>query len=370
LKAILIETLIGIFAYNEEGIIIDKTLYPKDPQLIASIIRTSRQGDLTPDFRALLERLKTLGVDQLFVLNHRLIEYITKQYGFEEAASDFTKVPDVNVVEMAIRFGHVSSREEFGKLSHLVNTQLAEWGVHDALANRESLLIPVVQLLGDLDTILNSLSGRMREWYGVHFPELGRRVKDHEEYAKIILRFGVKDNITAKSLQELSFKKREAETIVKVAADSMGADLYADDVEAIKVYTLELTELFKEREKLIGYLSQLTEEVAPNVAFLCGPVLGAKLIQKAGGLRRMSMIPASTIQVLGAEKAMFRTLKTHAKPPKYGLLYQHPYVHSATKEKRGSRARSLAAKIAIAARADVFSGEFIADELKKQLPEE
>jgi nucleolar protein 56 len=107
--------------------------------------------------------------------------------------------------------------------------------------------------------------------------------------------------------------------------------------------------------------------VAPNLAFIAGPVLGAKLIEKAGSLKRLGMIPSSTIQVLGAEKAMFRALKSNARPPKHGLVYQHPYVNSAARDKRGSRARSLAAKIAIAARADVFSGDFIAKALVSQL---
>jgi nucleolar protein 56 len=84
----------------------------------------------------------------------------------------------------------------------------------------------------------------------------------------------------------------------------------------------------------------------------------------------MAMMPASTIQVLGAEKAMFRSIKTKARPPKHGLLFQHPYVHGAPRSRRGSRARSLAAKIAIGARADVFSGEFIADDLRRQLMED
>jgi nucleolar protein 56 len=147
----------------------------------------------------------------------------------------------------------------------------------------------------------------------------------------------------------------------------MGAALDEEDMEALQSYTQRVMDLYRERERLTEYISALANETAPNVAHLAGPVLGAKLIDKAGGLRRMAMMPSSTIQVLGAEKAMFRALKSNAKPPKHGLLFQHPYVHGAPKDKRGSRARALAAKLAIAARADVFSGEFIAGDLLAQL---
>jgi nucleolar protein 56 len=135
----------------------------------------------------------------------------------------------------------------------------------------------------------------------------------------------------------------------------------------VQSFAENLLNLYKGRDELTEYISGLTEEIAANVAYLAGPVLGAKLIQKAGSLRRMAMMPSSTIQVLGAEKAMFRALKTNARPPKHGLLFQHPYVHGAPRDRRGNRARSLAAKIAIAARADVFSGEFIAEDLLRQL---
>jgi nucleolar protein 56 len=220
-----------------------------------------------------------------------------------------------------------------------------------------------------MDIVLNNLSGRMREWYGVHFPELGRRVEEHREYAKIIQEFGDRSNITVKGLQELSFKKRDAERITAAAEASMGAAFDPDDVARVQSFAENLLNLYRGRDELTEYISGLIEEIAANVAYLAGPVLGAKLIQKAGSLRRMAMMPSSTIQVLGAEKAMFRALKTDAKPPKHGLLFQHPYVHGAPRGRRGNRARSLAAKIAIAARADVFSGDFIAEELQRQLEE-
>jgi len=116
-------------------------------------------------------------------------------------------------------------------------------------------------------------------------------------------------------------------------------------------------------------MTKLAEEAAPNLSALCGSLLAAKLISKAGSLRKIAMMPASRLQVLGAEKALYRAVKTHARPPKHGLIFQHSYVNGAPRGLRGLRARHMAAKVVIAARADAFSGNFIADELKKDLEE-
>jgi nucleolar protein 56 len=99
------------------------------------------------------------------------------------------------------------------------------------------------------------------------------------------------------------------------------------------------------------------ETVAPNVKELLTASVGARIIAKAGSLARLATLPASTIQVLGAEKALFRALKTGARPPKHGILFQHPLIHSAPKWQRGKIARAIASKVAIAARIDYYRHE-------------
>lgn len=367
MKAYIVETLAGVFAYDEEGSRVAGEPYPKDPEVISAYIRCHRDGQMTGPMEKLVEALASSGCDVIASSNQALLKTIEERYGKATEVSDRSAAGFADASDLAQETGLVSSAEEYRSLSHAVASHMAQQEVHRALSHRESLLIPAVQLLGDLDTVINSLSGRMREWYGVHFPEMGHRVKEHTDYAKIILAYGDRGNITVKGLQEMSLKKRDADRVAEAAQGSMGASLDEEDVEAIQSYTQRVMDLYKERDRLSEYISTLANEIAPNVAHLAGPILGAKLIDKAGGLRRMAMMPSSTIQVLGAEKAMFRALKSKAKPPKYGLLFQHPYVHGAAKDKRGSRARALAAKLAIAARADVFSGEFIAADLLAQL---
>jgi nucleolar protein 56 len=367
LKAYIVETVVGVFAYDEEGNRIAGEPYPKAPEQISTYIRGHREGQMSVPMEKLLEALISSGYNIYASSNQVLLKTIEERYGKVTEASGKPITEFADAPDLAVETGFASSAEEYRSLSHAITSLLAKQDVHQALSYRESLLIPTVQLLGDLDTVINSLSGRMREWYGVHFPEMGHRVREHTDYAKIILAYGDRENITVKGLQEMSLKKRDADRVVEAAQGSMGATLDEEDVKALQSYTQGVLDLYNERERLTEYISALAQEIAPNVIHLAGPVLGAKLIDKAGGLRRMAMMPSSTIQVLGAEKAMFRALKSKAKPPKHGLLFQHPYVHSAPRDKRGSRARALAAKLAIAARADVFSGEFIADDLLAHL---
>jgi nucleolar protein 56 len=370
LKAIIVKNMVGLFAYGEDGDRVASEIYANDPKQIAATMREHREGLVSRHLTSLVESLTSKGYTVFSSTDQRLLEAVAERFhvAIELASEQPPRLEDV--ADLALEYGLIASGDEFGVFSHDVSTSLAHSDVHEALSSRESLLIPTVQLLGDMDTVINSLSGRMREWYGVHFPEMSAKVKEHTDYAKIILAFGDRGSITVKALQEMSLKKRDAERIVEAAQGSMGASFDDVDLEAVESYVRGVLDLYQERDKLSEYISMLAEEIAPNVARLAGPVLAAKLIDKAGGLKRMGMMPASTIQVLGAEKAMFRALKSNARPPKHGLLFQHPYVHGATRDKRGSRARALAAKLAIAARADVFSGEFIADDLLAQLRED
>jgi nucleolar protein 56 len=150
----------------------------------------------------------------------------------------------------------------------------------------------------------------------------------------------------------------------------MGGPLLPEDEEHLKSLASNLVSLYAYRESLEGLIKGVAEEAVPNLSVVAGPVLAAKLIEKAGNLKKLAMMPSGTVQLLGAEKALFRSKKTGAKPPKHGLIFQHSYIHAKPRKLRGKAARSLAAKISIAARADAFSGNPIGAELRRQLDEE
>ncbi|MGC8812668.1 MAG: C/D box methylation guide ribonucleoprotein complex aNOP56 subunit, partial [Candidatus Aenigmatarchaeota archaeon] len=158
--------------------------------------------------------------------------------------------------------------------------------------------------------------------------------------------------------------------LVQFKDKSMGMDLPAEDVRPIQDFAASILKLYELREELSKYLEKLLKEVAPNFSEIATPALAAKFISKAGSLEKLAKMPSSTIQLLGAEKSLFRFLHGKGKTPKYGLLFQHPYVQKAPTKLKGKVARHLAAKLNMAAKIDFYSKEYKADKLKKDLEEE
>jgi nucleolar protein 56 len=242
--------------------------------------------------------------------------------------------------------------------------ELTKLRVKGAVEKRDLVVAQAIQTLDELDKTINMLMARVREWYGIHFPELDRLLEKHETYARLVVKLGSKENFTAEKLEKEEVPRAKAEGIAKVAEKSMGADLADADLRQIQALCKDITSLYKLRQSLETYLDSTMEEVAPNTKYLVGSLLGARLIAMAGGLTNLAKRPASTIQVLGAEKALFRSLKTGTRPPKHGLIFQHTLLHDAKRWQRGKIARALAGKLAIAARADAFGGRHIGEELK------
>jgi nucleolar protein 56 len=147
----------------------------------------------------------------------------------------------------------------------------------------------------------------------------------------------------------------------------MGADVAEQDLAEIQALSRNVQSLYELRKDMENYVDRTMEEVAPNTRTIAGALLGARLIAIAGSLQNLAMKPASTIQVLGAEKALFRSLKTGARPPKHGLIFQHTLLHDAKRWQRGKIARVIAGKLAIAARTDAFGGKYVGDRLKAEV---
>jgi nucleolar protein 56 len=229
------------------------------------------------------------------------------------------------------------------------------------------VIAQAIQTLDDLDRTVNLFMGRLREWYGIHFPELDRLIEKHETYARLVMNLGYKDNFSLEALEKEGLPKERAENTAEVAEKSMGADMAKQDLAEIQALSKNVLELYVLRKNMENYVDKTMEEVAPNTKAVAGALLGARLIAIAGSLQNLAMKPASTIQVLGAEKALFRSLKTGARPPKHGLIFQHALLHDAKRWQRGKIARVLAGKLAIAARIDAFGGRYVGDALKADI---
>ena len=370
--AYIVDTLLGIFAVTEDRQIVEAVEYPKNAKMIATIQERLREGEVTRELRLLIEGLQKRGFRKIVVTERSLANAVRKEF-------DLTVEPQLfspQIVWVRRNFAQIAQDRELIsepitllKLSHEISMVSASIEVQKAQSEQSNTITQMVQLLNELDKTLNVLSSKLREWYGLHFPEMNRQVDSHETYARIILEGGNRNRISKELLEGLGIKTRQTSIILRRAKNSMGAPIDSEDMDVIKGLAENMLSLYAYRQKLEEHISQTTSEIAPNLAQVAGPVLAAKLIEKAGSLKKLAMLTSSTVQILGAEKALYRSKKTRARPPKHGLIFQHPYVHSKNRKDRGKAARTLSAKLSIAARADVFSGNPIGAELRRQLDE-
>ncbi|MHA2272141.1 MAG: NOP5/NOP56 family protein [Candidatus Hodarchaeales archaeon] len=230
--------------------------------------------------------------------------------------------------------------------------------------DRDRYVVQAIHAIDDMDRILNLVSNRTYEWYGIHFPELFDLSRDNLQFLRFV-RLGSRDSFTEKNLSDLSDKRQHR--ILEAKGDSLGVDLPEEDLQPVQKLASFGVEIARVRDDLERYVDAIMPEIAPNLTALIGGRLGARLIASTGSLENLAKKPSSTMQVLGAEKALFRSLKDGSQPPKHGYLFQSPLVHRAPLHQRGKIARVLAGKLSIAARVDFFSGEFIADELQKEI---
>jgi len=268
MKAYVIKTVMGIYAFDEEGELIEKILFPKDANAIAEKLSKECEEE-----RKIIEKLKEQGYK------------VKKKPKFLERI----KIDK--------------------KLLHEVSLILAERKLKEKAKERDRVIIQAIEALDDLDESINLLKERFSEWKALP------------------LEFG---------------------------------DIEKDFHERIK-------ELEKFRKRLEKFVDAEMQKLAPNISAILGSTLGARLISLAGGLNKLALLPASRIQVLGAEKALFKHVIKGSKPPKHGVIFQHALIRNSPKRLRGKIARALATKIAIAAKADAFSKRYIGDELKKKL---
>lgn len=217
---------------------------------------------------------------------------------------------------------------------------------------RDLFILQAIGSIEELQKIANMLVKRLREWYELYLPELSKNIASHDKFVELIIK---------KDKKEL-LKKLEIKN-----SDSMGADLSRDDLAPVIRLAKELNSLYAFKKEQESYLDKIMQEEMPNVKEITGSLIGAKLLMQAGSLKRFSEMPSTTLQLLGAEKALFRHLKTRSKCPKYGLLHEHPLISKSDRKNHGKIARMLADKISIAAKVDYFKGKFIGDKLKAEI---
>lgn len=216
---------------------------------------------------------------------------------------------------------------------------------------KEQFIIQTINSIEELDIICNRLSKRIREWYGYYFPEAPHKIIDNEIFIRTIIE------------KDKNYLMKDFNIDKSMGPDIGQNEIKSRDIDKIIEYARQVQSMYDQRESLKEYLEELMKELCPNIYEAAGTLIGAKLLEKAGSLKHLSMMPSSTIQLLGAERALFRHLRNKKiRPPKHGIILNHPYVLNS--KDKGKAARQLAAKISIASKVDFFKGEFIGDKLK------
>ncbi|XP_019864375.1 PREDICTED: nucleolar protein 56-like isoform X2 [Amphimedon queenslandica] len=265
-----------------------------------------------------------------------------------------------------------ASKAQLG-LGHSYSRAKVKFNAHRS----DNMIIQSISLLDQLDKDINTFSMRAREWYSYHFPELIRIVPDNITYAKVANFIGDRKTFGSKKLEELTELLQDtskAEAIMEAARVSMGMDISPIDLINIQLFASRVIALSQYRKELSDYLATKMTNVAPNLTTLIGEQVGARLISHAGSLTNLAKCPASTVQILGAEKALFRALKTRSNTPKYGLIFHSSFIGRAGTKNKGRISRFLANKCSIASRIDCFTefpttlfGQKLKDQVEERL---
>lgn len=217
----------------------------------------------------------------------------------------------------------------------------------------DTMIVQAISLLDELDKEINIYAMRLREWFGWHFPEMGKIVTDNAQYAQAVDKMGIRPNVADMDFSDLLAEEVEVE-LKQAALVSMGTEISDQDVENIRSLCSQVISLTEYRSTLYEYLKNRMMAIAPNLTAMVGELVGARLISHAGSLLSLAKCPASTVQILGAEKALFRALKTKHATPKYGLIFHASVVGQAAPKHKGKVSRTLAAKTALAIRVDAL----------------
>jgi nucleolar protein 58 len=224
----------------------------------------------------------------------------------------------------------------------------------------DTMIIQAIALLDDLDKELNTYSMRVKEWYGWHFPEISKVLVDNLAYAKVVKKMGFRTNCSTTDFSDILPEELESE-IKQLAEISMGTEISDQDIENISYLCEQIISITEYRTQLYDYLKNRMMAIAPNLTCLVGELVGARLIAHAGSLLNLAKAPASTVQILGAEKALFRALKSKHDTPKYGLIYHASLVGQAGPKIKGKMARTLATKASLAIRYDALGEDVNGD---------
>lgn len=313
---------IGSFAFDENGKLIDLILFKKNYKIVSERILKLERGETIEEERELKKRVVKKG-------------YIPKLI-------KANKTLQKNFRKLAIKLNFVSDEMELNNFLSNVGMNIIRFKL--SKRDGEKIIIQIIGLIDELNKNLNIYSEKVREWYGLYDPDASKTIKSNKEFLTAII----------------SGKRKS----------KFGMSFTEDDKNILSTISKSVLELWKAKEMLEKYNERITKKEMPNLTALAGPFISARLLSLAGGLENLAKMHASKIQLLGAEKALFRHLKKGAKAPKHGVIFTHPLIQNAPKRVRGKIARIIASKLSLAVKIDYFSKENRSEKIKKELENE
>jgi nucleolar protein 56 len=357
----------GAFVLNERNEVIAKqVIYPDEPLAVSNLLAIS-EGDKTDVIESVASEIVKLGTNEVFVEDQMLARSLSQVEGITVTLADdgVTKWFRENLGEYLNQLGIIKSQEQIASFRYNVSIRLSKAKLSAASAEKDLLAKNAIDAIDEIDKAINILVMRAREWYSFHHPTLSELVQDQDQFAQILKFCCGKDNMTKTCLEKTGIPESIMDQIMNTIAGDIGADMSEIDLAIIQNLAQTIDSLSNTRKELESYVATVMKRISPNITALVGPLIGARLISLAGSLKELARKPSSTIQVYGAEKALFRSLKTGADPPKHGIIYRVAEINSSPYWQRGKIARALAGKLSIASRIDAYADRDVGDSLRE-----
>lgn len=329
---------IGVFAVDEEKKQIASALF--DRQKCFEGMAECEKATLSEAETKVVSQIKPSGK---IVFERKKQDY---EHEFPNKAGEYLRQ---NLENLAIKHGFAKTKAEF---SEFMSEFAVKKSSEDMVSSfsEDKLVIQAVSTIDELDKMLNTLSMRLREWYGFYFPELVEKMQDNEQFVGF-----VSDTLYRKEVAGID------------PAETIGSDLSKKDLDEISAFAKSLKAIYAQRKSAEKYIDGRMGEIMPNTSRIIGGVSAARLLSIAGSLEKLAKFPSSTIQILGAEKALFRHIVAGGRSPKYGILFQTSYIQQAPQNKKGKMARLLASKLSMAIKIDFYKGASVGEDYKKEL---
>ncbi|PJF18397.1 hypothetical protein PSACC_01777 [Paramicrosporidium saccamoebae] len=310
------------------------------------------EGKMAKDLKKFLKKSVEEG-ETLAVADSKLGSHIVKKLGLQVVADSSVQELFRGIRGQLNELVEGLEENDMHAMALGLSHSLSRYKLRFSSDKVDTMIIQAVSLLDDLDKELNTYCMRLKEWYGWHFPELARIVVDSVAFARVVKVIGFRTNTSSIDLSTV-LPETLVDEVKQAAEISMGTEISDEDLTNIDALADQIIAVSEYRTELYEYLKNRMMAIAPNLTAMVGELVGARLISRAGSLMSLAKYPASTVQILGAEKALFRALKTKHDTPKYGLIYHASLVGQAAPKLKGKISRVLAAKTSLAVRADAL----------------